>query len=162
MANRITDTHVYFWNGEFSNFHPIKIKYNKINFYTTEQIFMWEKALYFEDKEIAQKIMVTAEPSECKRLGRQIKNFDADKWSIVSYDIMVNANYHKYSQNPILKDLLLETGDKTLVEASPFDKIWGVGLASFNDEILDEKNWRGQNLLGKALMEVRDKIRNEM
>ncbi|MFW6273194.1 MAG: NADAR family protein [bacterium] len=161
-TDRITFTHVYFWGGEFSNFYLVKIKYNGINFYSTEQIFMWEKALYFNDKETAAKIMVESEPSTCKALGRQVKNFDANKWSEVSYDIMVNANYEKYTQSLMLKDILLATKNRVLVEASPYDKIWGVGLHQDDDRILDEKNWKGQNLLGKALMEVRDKIKNEL
>lgn len=158
---RETSTHVFFWNGVFSNFYPCKIRYNKMLFSSTEMIFMWEKALFFGDKDAANSILFSSDPAICKKIGRSIKNFDAELWSSVSYDIMVKANYEKYTQNSRLKFELLNTIPKILVEASPYDKIWGIGLHVHDDAVLDENNWNGQNLLGKALMEVREKINSE-
>ncbi len=155
---RITDKYVFFWGSEFSNWHPCKFKYKDKNFSNTEQAFMWEKAMYFHDNEIADQIINTSNPRICKELGRKVRNFNAETWMIMSYSIMVSVNMAKYSQNPELKKILLSTGDKTIVEASPYDKIWGIGLYWNTDECLNESNWQGMNLLGKALMEVRSKL----
>ena len=92
-------------------------------------------------------------------MGREVKNFNSDEWLKVSYQIMVDVNYAKWSSNIKLKQLLLSTGDKTIVEASPFDKIWGIGLHWSDDRVLDEKKWEGMNLLGKCLMQVREKLK---
>jgi len=158
-----TPTHIFFWNGEFSNWYSsmCRFRYKGITFYNSEQCFMWEKAIYFHDMEMAERIVRTPEPSEAKALGRLVKNFDADAWSEVSYDIMVSIVFEKFNQNHMLKRVLLESENKVLVEASPYDVIWGIGLHYTNEKCLDEANWKGLNLLGKALMEVRDKIRNK-
>lgn len=163
---RITDTHVYFYGGPaiYSNWYsdaenPKQFLRNNRWFANTEQAFMYEKALYFKDYDVAEKIMGIPSPKDVKALGREIRNFDAAKWSDVSLGIMTSVNLDKYSQNPAFKKELLETGDKILVEASPYDKIWGVGLHFTDDRILDEKNWQGKNLLGKALMEVRQLLK---
>jgi hypothetical protein len=119
---------------------------------------MWEKAVFFGDMDIAELIMKTPSPNQNKKLGRIVKNFNADVWLSAGYEIMVAVNLAKFSQNLILKDVLLSTEDKIIVEASPYDTIWGIGLYHEDDRVLDEKNWKGMNLLGKALMEVRKKL----
>jgi hypothetical protein len=122
---------------------------------------MSRKAAYFEDWVTFKKIIDEGKnPREAKKLGRQVKNFNADYWMEVCLDEMIDVNMAKYSQNPDLKTLLLSTGNKTIVEASPEDTIWGIGLHANDDRVLDEKQWKGQNLLGKALMEVRTKLQN--
>ena len=161
---RITDKYVFFWGSEFSNWYECRlpfIKYKGITFFNSEQAFMWEKAVYFGDMIIAKKIVETPNPKENKGLGRKVKGFDVEKWSEVNFQFMVDVNYAKYSQNPRLKATLLSTGDKIIVEASPYDTIWGIGLHWEDDDVLDESKWKGQNLLGKALMEVRKQLRNE-
>lgn len=161
---RMTDKYVFFWNGELSNWYPCRyknIRYKGLTFFNSEQAFMWEKAVYFGDMETAAEIVKNPDPSRCKRLGRLVKGFNAIKWSEVSYDIMIAVNYAKFSQNGILKNLLLETENKILVEASPYDTIWGIGLHYDDDKCLDPANWKGQNLLGKALMIVRNRLKNE-
>ena len=161
---RITDKYVFFWDGEFSNWYECRlpfIRYKGITFFNSEQAFMWEKAVYFGDMETAQNIVKNPDPARCKRLGRLVKDFDVEKWSKVNFQIMVDVNYAKYSQSSRLKALLLSTEDKILVEASPYDKIWGIGIHWEDDDCLDESKWRGQNLLGKALMEVRNMIRKD-
>ena len=152
---RVTDKYVFFWGSEFSNWYDSSLIYDSIVFYNSEQAFMWKKAMFFNDTETARKIAQVSNPSIAKKLGRQVKNFDIQKWSEVSYQIMVDVNFAKYGQKPLLKEILLSTGDKTVVEASPYDTIWGIGLHWSDDAVLDEANWKGQNLLGKALMEVR-------
>ncbi|MFA5207571.1 MAG: NADAR family protein [Candidatus Paceibacterota bacterium] len=158
---RITDKYVFFWNGEFSNWFECKfpfIKYKGLTFFNSEQAFMWEKAIFFGDMEIAKKIVETPNPKENKILGRKVKNFDKNKWLREGYEIMIAVNLAKFGQNSRLKAILLSTEDKIIVEASPYDTIWGIGLHWEDDRVLDEKNWRGMNLLGKALMEVREKL----
>jgi ribA/ribD-fused uncharacterized protein len=156
---RITDTHVYFWKSRIANWHPCQFTYKSLTFFNTEQAFMWEKAIYFGDMEMAEKIMKTPDPKEAKALGRKVKNFDADLWSEQSYKIMVDVNFAKFSQDRRSKYLLLSTEDKILVETNPYDKIWAIGLHWSDDDVLDETKWKGQNLLGKALMECRNMLR---
>jgi len=154
--DRVTDTHVYFWGSPFSNWYDVSFEYKSHKFYNSEQAFMWEKALYFNDHETAKEILSERDPAICKKLGRKVKGFQANAWMNHSYNFMKAINLAKFGQNPELKDLILSTEGAVLVEASPWDKIWGVGLHYNDDAILDEENWTGMNLLGKALMEVRD------
>jgi len=152
---RITTTHVYFWDGFLSNWHPAPIAVDGLNVPDSETLFMVLKAKHFKDDDIARQIIESTHPGDAKKLGRQIKNFDNAEWDRVKLGVMVNACILKFRQNQELLEQLLDTGTRTLVEASPYDKVWGVGLKEDNDAILDEKNWLGENLLGKALMEVR-------
>ena len=158
----ITKTHIYFWGDTtLSNWGPAQFEYENHFFYNSEQAFMYAKALYFKDYDIANQILQNDNPSIAKSLGRKVKGFDSQKWERVSYRIMVDINFEKFRQNSSLKEILLSTGNKTIVEGSPFDKIWGVGLHWDDDKILDEANWKGKNLLGKALMDVRTMLRAE-
>lgn len=152
---RITDTHIFFWGSVFSNWYISEFDYKGHHFHNTEQAFMWEKAMHFNDDEMAQLILATPNPRENKALGRKVRGFDVEKWIIISFPIMVAVNIEKYSQNYELKQILLSTDEKILVEASPYDKIWGIGLRQDDDNCLDETKWQGMNLLGKALMQVR-------
>jgi ribA/ribD-fused uncharacterized protein len=157
---RITNTHVFFWGSEFSNWYECEFTYLDEKFYNSEQAFMSRKAAYFEDWETFDKIIKSGQdPSVAKKLGREVKNFDSKLWMDVCFDEMVDVNIAKYSQNPELKEILLSTGNKTLVEASPYDKIWGIGLHYKDNDCLDESKWKGMNLLGKALMEVRKQLK---
>ena len=156
---RITDKYVFFWGSEFSNWFECKFKYKNLTFLNSEQAFMWEKAVFFGDMETAEKILLTPSPNQNKKLGRKVKNFNAEKWLRDGYEVMIAVNMAKFSQNSRLKAILLSTEDKIIVEASPYDTIWGIGLYWEDDRVLDENKWRGQNLLGKALMEVREKLR---
>lgn len=151
-----TETHIYFWgNSAFSNFFMSSFKYKENLFSNSEQAFMWEKARTFRNEESADLILNTIDPDECKRLGRLVKGYEDKIWSGLRYDIMKKINIEKWSQSKFLKSLLLSTGDKILVEASPKDNIWGVGFKYDDPLVLDDSNWTGQNLLGKVLMEVR-------
>lgn len=154
---RITDTHVYFYSSDdyMSNFYPSEIMLNGTIYCCVEQILMSEKAKVFNDKGIYKEIMHTSNPTKIKTLGRKVKNFNNDIWLQHRDDILYNAIYAKFMQSSNLKKLLLNTKNKTLVEASPTDKIYGVGLRETDDRILNENNWQGTNLLGKTLMRVR-------
>ncbi len=159
ISERETDTHLYFLRGVLSNFEKCYIKYKGHLFATTEQAFMWEKAIFFNDHESASKILKEENPAKAKKLGREVKNFDDSKWSKVCYEIMYKINYEKYFQNTRLKNILLNTGDKMIIEANPKDTRWGIGLSAEDDRVLDESQWQGENLLGKVLMQVRDELK---
>ncbi len=163
---KITDTHVYFYTNYFSNWFSTKdIKpqftdpISSLTWNNTEETFMYYKAVFHEDFDTAAKIIKHAKelkhPNGVKDLGRQVKNYNDKAWSCVRLGYMVYVNYLKFSQNEEFKRYLLDTDDKILVEASPVDGVWGVKLAENDPLILDEKNWKGLNLLGVALMEVR-------
>lgn len=154
----VTDTHCYFYVNEFSNWNRSKIvhPYRGLKFPTSEHAFMWMKADFFGDSSIASQIPLCPHPRDAKELGRQVKRYDDMEWSLVRYNYMVVVNLWKFLQNEYHRDVLASTGDRILVEASPYDRVWGVGLGENDPLILDEKNWKGDNLLGKALMDVRD------
>ena len=158
---RYTDTHVYFFTDRapFSNFYKSYFYYKGYNLNFSEQGFMIEKTLMF-DKSKALPIAKAKTPNEAKRLGRQIQNYIDSKWSVFRYDKMVEVLRVKF-QDKHLKKILLDTGERILVEGSPYDAIWGVKLDWRSNEILDENNYKGQNLLGKALMQVREELKQD-
>lgn len=123
---------------------------------TAEHWMMAEKALLFKDYEMHQAILTAKSPGEVKELGRRVKGFDIKIWESKRFDIVKTGNKHKFSQNPDLLSYLLATKDRVLVEASPFDTIWGIGLRATYKHIENPTTWLGLNLLGFALMEVRD------
>lgn len=125
-----------------------------------EQFMMASKARLFEDRETLELILKSSDPKEIKALGRQVRGFDAQAWNEAKQLIILSGNFRKFTQNPALRDYLLATGERILVEASPYDTIWGVGLGAEDPRISDPKQWRGENLLGFALMQVRDEIAN--
>lgn len=157
----MTHNFTFFWRDRtpFSNWYPSIFTHNGITFSRGEQYMMYQKAIMFGDKNIAHAILMTGNPKEQKDLGRMVSNYDDAIWSAKRVDIMVEGLFEKFNQNPELKAALLATGDTILVEASPVDKIWGIGLTEDHPDALDQKKWRGQNLLGITLMRVRDAIR---
>ncbi|MEZ4961482.1 MAG: NADAR family protein [Saprospiraceae bacterium] len=144
-----------------SQWYEIKFEYEGNTFLTAEHWMMAEKAKLFGDKAVLEKILNCNSPKEAKSLGRKVKNFDEKIWTENSERIVINGNYLKFKQNKELWEYLNGTCDKILVEASPYDKIWGVGMKNGDTGIENPGNWKGLNLLGYALMEVRDKLRNE-
>ena len=134
--------------GEFSNWWLCSFVYKGQFFISSEQALMWEKAKMFGDEEVAERILSTTDQKAIKDLGRQVKNFSDIIWSHKRYYIMRDILLEKFGQNKVLSDLLLSTKNAELFEASPFDKVWGIGSSDVN--IVN-----GQNLLGKALMYVR-------
>ena len=125
---------------------------------TCEHYMMYWKAMLFSDHKAMEKILATPHPNEAKSLGRKVKGFNADIWDSSKHTIVLRANYHKFKQYPDLQEYLINTGDSILVEASPYDCIWGVGLAADDPNIHNVNSWKGENLLGFVLMEVRDKF----
>lgn len=124
-----------------------------------EQYMMASKAKLFGDEEICKKIMNSSEPKTIKSLGRKIRGFDEEVWNKAKHSIVINGNYLKFSQNRQLMNFLLQTGDKVLVEASPYDGIWGIQMSVNDERAQDPFKWQGSNLLGFALMEVREELR---
>ena len=119
---------------------------------------MYQKALLFGDTESAQKLLLATNPGEAKAIGRKVKGFDQATWEKHRFDIVVAGNLAKFSALPDLKSYLLQTAPCVLVEASPVDSIWGIGLAEDHPDCPNPNNWKGENLLGFALMEVRDQL----
>lgn len=151
----------YFFHGAqdwASQWHPLFFVIDGIEYSSCEQYMMAQKAILFKDKSIRKQIMATRMPRKQKALGRKIKNFSERKWHTVREKIVYNGNYAKFSQNPALKKQLLDTGDAIIVEASLYDKIWGVGMSVRNKNIRDPTKWNGLNLLGKAIMRVRQEL----
>ncbi len=142
-----------------SQWFPADFEENGILYKTAEHYMMAAKARLFDDLEIMEKILGKESPKDAKELGRQVRNFDPAAWDKEKYTIVCRANWLKFSQNEALKLFLLQTGDKILVEASPVDTVWGIGLAESDPKSLNPLSWRGENLLGFALMEVRDQLK---
>lgn len=140
-----------------SNFYPCEFIFNGKMFHFSEQCFMFQKALLFNDFEIANQILNETDVRKIKALGRKVKNFNNELWDIHKENFMYNACYAKFSQNDRLKDFLLGTGNSEIVEASPVDNIWGIGFSS--DNAMENIDQWGQNLLGKCLMKVRAVLR---
>jgi ribA/ribD-fused uncharacterized protein len=116
---------------------------------------MWRKARLFGDGRTASRILQARSPVEAKALGREVKSFDESVWVAHRWDVVVSGSLAKFDSAPDLRRFLAATGDRVLVEASPVDRIWGIGVAADNEAAQDPKRWRGLNLLGFALMEAR-------
>lgn len=141
-----------------SQWYPCQFEVDSMKYTSAEQYMMAEKARLFGDEKIRAEILRTSDPRKCKALGRKVKNFDKAVWDKKKEDIVRNGNFEKFMQNDALRNFLLSTGDKVLVEASPTDRVWGIGLGKNNPDALDPKKWRGQNLLGFILMAVRNEM----
>lgn len=142
----------------FSQWWPADFVVNDITYKTAEHWMMAGKARLFNDEVVFGKIIKCTEPGEAKKLGREISNFDPATWDEHKFNIVVEGNVFKFSQHQPLQDFLLNTQNRVLVEASPVDSIWGNGMAADHPDISNPLKWKGQNLLGYALMEVRDKL----
>ena len=152
---------VFFWktdeeNGCFANWYSGKFILDGTEYSHVEQYMMAQKAKLFHDDVRYDAIMNTADPGECKALGKLVAGFDPKVWDKFKYDIVKTANRAKYDQDPDLKAKLLETGDAVMAEASPADMIWGIGLDAEAASKMDPAAWPGQNLLGKILMDLRE------
>ena len=164
------DDFVFFWGHTdcphndphacLSQWHPSPFFLNGVFYNCAEQYMMAEKARLFADEQALQQIMASYNPLAIKKLGRTVRNFDATTWQAHCYDIVVKGNMAKFTQSPHKGEILLSTGNKIIAEASPYDTIWGIGLAADDPRALRPGEWPGSNLLGFALMEVRDILAN--
>jgi len=121
---------------------------------------MYGKAKLFGDADAMEKALNAKNPSAVKAVGRAVKGFDQTTWDANKFDLVVKANLAKLSSNEDLRDFLISTGKRVLVEASPVDKVWGIGLAQDDLAASNPNLWKGENLLGFALMEVREQLEN--
>lgn len=142
-----------------SQWWPSSFSENGITYKTAEHYMMAQKAKLFGDEVTLSRILKKDSPKDAKDLGRQIQDFDSEIWDAHKFEIVKQGNYLKFSQNEDLKPFLLQTKDKILVEASPVDAIWGIGLKEDHPNAVNPELWRGENLLGFALMEVRDQLK---
>mgnify|MGYP003672447947 FL=1 len=121
---------------------------------------MYHKALLFKDDVSARLILESTHPKEAKALGRMVSNYDQDIWDANKFRIVVDGNLHKFTSSPDLRKFLIGTGNKVIVEASQYDTIWGIGLSNDHIDCRNPLKWKGDNLLGFALMEVRNILRS--
>jgi len=157
---------VFFWKQTgsteacFSQWYPCPFVVDGVSYNCAEQYMMARKAFVFGDEKAREKIMASFSPMAIKKLGRGVRNFNPYVWNVNKDEIVKKANIAKFSQNQKLKDILLSTGDKILVEASPYDRIWGIGLAEDSPSAILPDKWCGENRLGFILMEVRKILRD--
>ena len=143
-----------------SQWYPCSFTEDNIVYATAEHYMMAKKAELFGDDAQKEAILASSHPNEAKKLGRGVRNFDQTIWESHCLDIVTQANVAKFSQNLPLKQFLLQTEGRILVEASPVDKIWGIGLAKDDKRVQNPLQWKGENLLGFALMQAREAIKS--
>jgi len=149
--------YTFFWKAKIGQWTKSPFTDNEgIKYCCAEQYMFSKKALLFGDIESNFKIMDTNSPKEQQKLGRLVKDFNQKIWDLNKVGIVRNANIYKFSQNKDLYDVLISTKGTELVEASPYDKIWGIGMGVDEKGITDPLNWKGENLLGSILTELRD------
>jgi len=154
-------TYFYRTQSPFSQWHPALFVVDGIRFNCAEQYMMYMKALLFEDRETGERILQAQHPREQKEFGRQVRNFDKKLWEERCKSIVYDGNKAKFTQNANLLQKLLDTQGTTLVEASPTDRIWGVGLLEDDPRIRNRRTWRGTNWLGEILTQLREDLLRE-
>jgi ribA/ribD-fused uncharacterized protein len=142
-----------------SQWWPCEFAVHDIRYPSAEHYMMAEKARMFADQDALRRILEATSPGAAKALGRKVRNFEPARWDAGCFDIVVRGNVAKFGQNETLRRYLLETGDQVLVEASPVDRIWGIGLAADDPRAGHPAQWQGSNLLGFALMRARAALR---
>ena len=159
----------YFWDHDekdgtltqscLSQWYPSKFSVGIYQYNCMEQYMMAEKADLFSDEKVREKIFESDDPAVIQALGRTVIYLKQDVWDEFKHSIVVNGNWRKFTQNKKLRDFLHSTGENIIVEASPYDTIWGIGASAYDEEARDPRDWKGENMLGFALMEVRDELR---
>ncbi|SFR21953.1 hypothetical protein SAMN04488564_10614 [Lentzea waywayandensis] len=144
--------------GCLSQWWPCTFVVDGQEFASAEHYMMWRKALLFGDEAVAARVLAARTPAEAKALGREVSGFSDPEWVSARLAIVVEGNLAKFGQDPALRSYLLGTGSRVLVEASPQDRVWGIGLVESDPRALDPSSWLGLNLLGEALMEVRSRL----
>lgn len=164
--------YVWFWGHEprrdgrigascLSQWWPAEFTVDDLVFPTAEHFMMHRKALLFGDGETAARILRARHPNEAKNLGREVRGYEDEVWAAHRFDIVVAGNLAKFGQHALLGRYLLGTSDRVLVEASPLDPIWGIGLAAGDERTTSPRTWLGANLLGFVLMAVREQLVGE-
>ena len=145
-------------NGYLSNWYPAAFALDGVTFSSIEQYMMYRKAVCFGDEKVAAQILATVDVAEIKALGRLVSGYDESLWNGVRQIVVYEGLLAKFSQNPELKAQLKDTGKAVLAECAVKDRIWGIGLSMHDSDRLDRAKWQGQNLLGYALMMVRERL----
>lgn len=148
-------------NGYLSNWCISRFRTNGIEFRSMEQYMMYHKAVLFGDNAAAECILKTDDCAEIKRIGREVTGYQDSIWADRRYNIVRAGVLEKFNQNADFMDMLLNTGDSILAEAAVHDKIWGIGLSMRDKRSYDTDKWKGQNLLGKCLMDVREMLKKQ-
>lgn len=154
----ISGKYYFFWGGECSQWYKAPIKIDGHTYNCNEQYMMAEKARLFNDQDALDAILKISNPRKQKALGRSVKGFDQNEWEKIARLVVYRANLAKFMQNRDLFDFIIGTKDLHIVEASPEDTIWGIGMHETHPDILDETKWKGKNWLGIAIMQARSDI----
>jgi ribA/ribD-fused uncharacterized protein len=141
-----------------SQWWPAPFTVDGIEYRTAEHFMMASKARLFGDRVTFERILKSGHPKQAKELGREVANFNEHVWLQHRYSFVVTGNHAKFSEHPELAAFLLATGQRIIVEASPVDRIWGIGLAADSPDAARPERWKGENLLGFALMDVRQML----
>uniref|UniRef100_A0A7S4NKS3 NADAR domain-containing protein n=1 Tax=Paramoeba aestuarina TaxID=180227 RepID=A0A7S4NKS3_9EUKA len=160
-CDEVQEKFTFFHRGPFSQWHKSKFYEDGVEFSSAEQYMMYQKAKLFNDQVTANKIMKTHSPKEQKALGRQVRGFKNKVWNNNKEAIVTQGNYLKFSQNKELREHLFNTTGTTLVEASPNDTIWGIGLHEADPRAQSRDTWLGENLLGQCLNNTRARLMKE-
>ncbi|MEH6375860.1 NADAR family protein [Streptomyces sp. KLMMK] len=161
--------YVYFWGHQarrdgtigascFSQWWPSPFTVDGTVYATAEHWMMAGKARLFADAEAEAEAIAASHPKQAKDAGRKVRGFDEETWRQHRFELVVEGSVHKFAQDAALSAFLLGTGERVLVEASPLDRIWGIGLAADDERAQDPARWQGDNLLGFALMEARQRL----
>lgn len=142
----------------FSQWYPAPFSVEGHDYATAEHYMMAQKTLLFGDEAVFAQVLQAATPKQAKDLGRQVRGYQEDVWEAQRFAIVCAGNLAKFSQHRALQTFLLATGKRVLVEASPVDRIWGIGLAANHAHAKQVQRWQGLNLLGFALMQVRSEL----
>jgi ribA/ribD-fused uncharacterized protein len=147
--------------GCLSQWWPAPFAVDGTEFATAEHWMMWSKATLFGDDAAAERVLAATDPQRAKAVGRQVRDFDESVWAERRYEIVVAGSLAKFGRHTDLRTYLLGTGDAVLVEASPYDRVWGIGLGRNDERATRPDRWRGLNLLGFALTHVRGVLRDQ-
>ncbi|MDT9700524.1 NADAR family protein [Streptomyces sp. P17] len=142
-----------------SQWWPSPFTVDGVAYATAEHWMMAGKARLFGDAEAERRVLAAEHPVQAKNAGRLVRGFDEEIWGRERFGIVVEGSVHKFGSDEALRGFLLGTGERVLVEASPVDRVWGIGLAANDEAAGDPERWRGPNLLGFALMEARERLR---
>ena len=154
----MSEQFTFFWGGPFSQWFKAAFTIDGHVYNTAEQYMMAEKAKLFGDDEARAEILKAKQPDVQKRLGRQVRGFDAKVWNASARDIVYRGNRAKFTTHRDLLQMLFDTEGTNLAEASPTDTIWGIGLAADAEDAKDRRKWLGTNWLGEVLQRVRDDL----
>lgn len=154
-----TQNFIFFYGSIYSQWAPCTFREGDLTFNTAEQYMMYYKAMCFGDLKSAGAILKSKDPSEQKRLGRQVRGFEDERWDLIKEQVVYQGNLLKFSQDEDYKKVLtVDHKDKMFVEASPTDRVWGIGLDLGDNRIYDEANWQGKNLLGIAIKRAQQRL----